>query len=99
MIQIAESRGLFGGRGKKASPYMHRKVQKKKGENVVRSIMLGQGKRCNKDHECGERISAPTIASLLRRAGSRSTSPLGYNSGDCPRMARAVEPPPDLNAR
>ncbi|XP_059481612.1 putative methyltransferase NSUN7 isoform X2 [Neocloeon triangulifer] len=93
MIQIAESRGLFGGRSKK-SPYLQRKAQKKKSETVLRDIMM-RNKNKQKELECGERVSQPTIASMLRN--SRSCSP--DHSADCPRRAKAAERPPDLHAR
>ncbi|CAB3372655.1 Hypothetical predicted protein [Cloeon dipterum] len=101
MIQIAESRGLFGGRHKKHSPYTQRKQHKKKSDTVLRDIMM-RNKNKQKEAECGERVSQPTIASLLRRTCSRSSSPDRSDvitCTDCPRRAKASEPPPDLYAR
>lgn len=106
MIQIAESRGLFGASAKKNSPSAtSRRTPRKKPPDLKQLLSQGKQKmkdRRNEDRGPGsERISAPTVASLLRQSvpssGSSGSSPV--NCLDCHRLKRAVEPPPDLCTR
>lgn len=106
MIQIAESRGLFGGTNKKKSASTSSKrTPRKKAPDLKQLLNQGKQKmkeRRNEDRGSEvDRISAPTVASLLRQSvpslSSDDSNP--FSCADCPRHARAIEPPPDLCSR